>query len=131
MSMETRTPWRKRRNGRAAFRAVESEVRAALCAGWTLVAIYEEKRARLGISYAQFARHAQPFRDALRAGVASTPTVTAAKTAMGQTPAMMPERKQPDMTRTGGPPKGRPEEAVPTLDMDGFAANTLKNKNLF
>jgi len=34
-------------------------------------------------------------------------------------------------TGAGGPPKGRPEEAVPTLDMDGFAAKTLNNEDLF
>jgi hypothetical protein len=30
-----------------------------------------------------------------------------------------------------GPPKGRPEDAVPTLDMDGFAAQALNKKDLF
>jgi len=46
----------KRRNGLAAFRAVEAEVHAALSTGRTVLAIYEEKRDRLAMSYAQFAR---------------------------------------------------------------------------
>jgi len=122
-------PCRKRRNGRAAFRAVESEVRAALSAGWTLIAIYEEKRTRLGMSYAQFARYAQPFREAMRGRNALA--VTAARKVAEQTSAAAPERKQAQTTKTDGPPKGRPEEAVPTLDMDGFAAKALKNEDLF
>ncbi len=56
----------KRRNGLAAFRAIEAEVHAALSAGRTVLAIYEEKRDRLAMSYAQFARYAQPLRQALR-----------------------------------------------------------------
>ncbi len=124
--MGIRAPGRNRRNGLAAFRAVELEVRAALGAGWTLVAIYEEKQARLGMSYAQFARYAQPLRRALR-------TQEAARGA--HVPAAVPlssvtERKPP-AAMGPGPPKGRPEDAAPTLDMDGFAAQTLRNRDLF
>jgi hypothetical protein len=127
-SMGTSTPWRRRRTGRAAFRAIEREVRAALCAGRTLIAIYDEKQSQLGMSYAQFARYAQPFREALMAGHA--PAVTPRKI-IESTPAVMSEQKQLELTRTDGPLKGRPEEAVPTLDMDGFAAKALKNEDLF
>jgi hypothetical protein len=122
--MSIKTPDRKRRNGLAAFRAVELEVRAALSAGWTLAAIYEEKRGRLGMSYAQFARYAQPLRKAAKAQPAAariptTPTTPAAQ----PTPAT--ERKHASAT---GPPKGRPEDAVPTLDMDGFATKALRTR---
>jgi len=40
------------------------------------------------------------------------------------------EQRTPPAVGTG-PPKGRPEDAVPTLDMDGFAAQALKKKDLF
>lgn len=117
---------RKRRNGLAAFRAVELEVQAALSAGWTVLAIYEEKRDRLAMSYAQFARYAQPLRKALRAQAPAARVLAAAM------PGIRPvaERRTPPAVGTG-PPKGRPEDAVPTLDMDGFAAQALKKKDLF
>jgi len=44
MSSPPKAAGRKRRNGLAAFRAVELEVHAALSAGRTVLAIYEEKR---------------------------------------------------------------------------------------
>lgn len=121
-----RAPGRKRRNGLAAFRAVELEVQAALAAGWTVLAIYEEKRDLLAMSYAQFARYAQPLRRALKAQPLATRAVPAAL------PSIRPvaERRTPPAVGTG-PPKGRPEDAVPTLDMDGFAAQALKKKDLF
>ena len=117
---------RKRRNGLAAFRAVELEVQAALAAGRTVLAIYEEKRDRLAMSYAQFARYAQPLRMALKARVPAMRALPAAP------PSLRPvaERRTPAAVGTG-PPKGRPEDAVPTLDMDGFAAQALNKKDLF
>jgi hypothetical protein len=117
---------RKRRDGLAAFRAVELEVHAALSAGRTVLAIYEEKRDRLGISYAQFARYAQPLRKALVARRVA-PRATVGPTAVLTHVA---ERRPPPAVGTG-PPKGRPEDAVPTLDMDGFAAQALNKKDLF
>ena len=126
MSSTTNVPSRKRRNGLAAFRAVELEVHAALSAGRTVLAIYEEKRDRLAMSYAQFARYAQPLRTALRAQ-RPTPRATPG-VSLGLRPVV--ERRPPPAVGTG-PPKGRPEDAVPTLDMDGFAAQALKNKDLF
>ncbi len=126
--MVTKATGTRRRNGLAAFRAVESEVRSALEAGWTLVAIYEAQQQRLAMSYAQFARYAQPLRRASRvvtAAVRIRPSREAPRrgevAAIGST---IP-------TRGDGPPRGRPEEAVPTLDMDGFAAGVLENKDLF
>jgi len=116
----------KRRNGLAAFRAVELEVHAALSAGRTLLAVYEEKRDRLAMSYAQFARYAQPLRQAIRARgptTRATPGVSLGLRAVA-------ERRTPPAVGTG-PPRGRPEDAVPTLDMDGFAAQALKKKDLF
>jgi len=125
MSSTARGASRKRRNGLAAFRAVELEVHAALSAGRTVLAIYEEKRDRLAMSYAQFARYAQPLRQALKA---QSPAV---RVLPGASLAVRPvaERRTPPAVGTG-PPKGRPEDAVPTLDMDGFAAQALK-KDLF
>ena len=122
----TKAPNRKRRNGLAAFRAVELEVQTALAAGWTVLAIYEEKRDRLAMSYAQFARYAQPLRRALKA------QAPAARALPFASPSIRPvaERRTPPAVGTG-PPKGRPEDAVPTLDMDGFAAQALKKKDLF
>jgi len=117
---------RRRRNGLAAFRAIELEVHAALDAGRTVLAIYEEKRDRLAMSYAQFARYAQPLRRALlvrRAAPRSTVGPTAALKHVA-------ERRPPPAVGTG-PPKGRPEDAVPTLNMDGFAAQALNKKDLF
>jgi hypothetical protein len=117
---------RKQRNGLAAFRAVEVEVHAALDAGRTVLAIYEEKRDRLAMSYAQFARYAQPLRKALLA------RHMAPRSAAGTTAVLkhVAERRPPPAVGTG-PPKGRPEDAVPTLDMDGFAAQALNKKDLF
>jgi hypothetical protein len=126
MSSPPKTPGRKRRNGLAAFRAFELEVHAALSAGRTVLAIYEEKRDRVAMSYAQFARYARPLRQALKA---QSP---AERLLPGASPAVRPvaERRSPPAVGTG-PPKGRPEDAVPTLDMDGFAAQALKKKDLF
>jgi hypothetical protein len=117
---------RKRRNGLAAFRAVELEVHAALTAGRTVLSIYEEKRDRLAMSYAQFARYALRLRRALQAQPPATRALSGA--AVGLCPVA--ERRTPLAVGTG-PPKGRPEDAVPTLDMDGFAARTLNKKDLF
>ena len=117
---------RKRRNGLAAFRAVELEVHAALTAGRTVLSIYEEKRDRLAMSYAQFARYAQRLRRALQAQSPAARALPAA--ALGLRPVA--ERRTPLAVGTG-PPKGRPEDAVPTLDMDGFAAQALNKKDLF
>jgi len=61
-----REPTVRRRNGRAAFRAVEFEVAAALRSGWTMFRIFQEKRERLQMSYAQFTRYVKPLREALR-----------------------------------------------------------------
>lgn len=123
--MAARSNARKRRNGLAAFRAVEAEVTAALGAGRTLVDIYEEKQARLGMSYAQFARYAQPLRKVIKLQVAALRVTTAAPPLR-----QAPEDRGPASARTG-PPRGRPEDAVPTLNMDGFATQVLKNKDLF
>lgn len=126
MSNAPFTRQRKRRNGLAAFCAVELEVHAALSAGQTVLAIYEEKQDRLAMSYAQFARYVQPLRKALRARgptARATPSVALGLHAVA-------ERRPPPAVGTG-PPRGRPEDAVPTLDMDGFAAQALKKKDLF
>jgi hypothetical protein len=125
MSSTARAPGRKRRNGLAAFRGVELEVQAALAAGWTVLAIYEEKRDRLAMSYAQFARYAQPLRQALK----TQPPAARALPAAFPSVRPVAERRTPPAVGTG-PPRGRPEDAVPTLDMDGFAAQALK-KDLF
>ncbi len=116
----------KRRNGLAAFRAVEDEVHAALSAGRTVLAIYEKNRDRLAMSYAQFARYAQPLRRALKA----QPPAARALPAVPPSIRPVAERRTPPAVGTG-PPKGRPEDAVPSLDMDGFAAQALKKKDLF
>ena len=121
----TKAPNRKRRNGLAAFRAVELEVHAALTAGRTVLSIYEEKRDRLAMSYAQFARYAQRLRKALDA---QWPARALANASLGLRPVA--ERRFPLAVGTG-PPKGRPEDAVPTLDMDGFAAQALNKRDLF
>lgn len=121
----TRLP-RTRRNGLAAFRAVELEVQAALRAGRTVLDIYREKRERLGMSYAQFARYAQPLRKAFRArGPLPLPTTLAPAAPR------LPPGPRPPSAAGSGPPRGRPEDAVPTLDMDGFAAKALTKKDLF
>jgi Family of unknown function (DUF5338) len=121
MSIQSTT--RKRRNGLAAFRAVEPDVREALSAGRTLVAIYEELAPRLGLSYEQFTRYARPFR-----AVTTMRTRTAREAARTFPPIPAGGREQAPTT---GPPKGRPEDAVPKLDMDGFATKALNNKDLF
>jgi hypothetical protein len=126
MSSRATAPIRRRRNGLAAFRAVELEVHAALVAGRTVLAIYEEKRDRLAMSYAQFARYVQPLRKVLRARGPTGFATSAAPLALRP----VADRRPPPAVGTG-PPKGRPEDAVPTLDMDGFAAQALNKKNLF
>jgi len=114
----------RRRNGLAAFRAVEFEVQAALRAGRTLRAIYDEKRERLGLSYVQFTRYARPLRLALRTSGPLSITLAPA------VPRPLPGPRPPPAAGTG-PPRGRPEDAVPTLDMDGFATKALTKKDLF
>lgn len=135
--MVSSTPGKKRRNGRAAFKAVELEVRAALSAGWTLAAIFEEKRARLGMSYAQFARYAQPLRKTARAGLltgcdanpqalpAPTSPLSPAPVVSAPSPATV---KAAPAATAAGPPRGRPEEAMPKLNMDDFAARVKGRK---
>ena len=124
--MSAAGPARKQRNGLAAFRAVELEVTAALRAGRTVLDIYREKRERLGMSYAQFARYAQPFRKALRArGPLQFPTT------LVPAESRPPPGRRPPPVAGSGPTRGRPEDAVPTLDMDGFAAKALTKKDLF
>jgi len=117
---------RHRRNGLAAFRAVELEVQAALRAGRTLRAIYDEKRERLGLSYVQFTRYARPLRSAVRARGPLPPQTT-----LAQAEPRPPPGPRPLHAAGSGPPRGRPEDAVPTLDMDGFAAKALTKKDLF
>ncbi len=112
----------------AAFRAVELEVHAALAAGRTVLSIYEEKRDRLAMSYAQFARYARRLRKALDAQSPATRALASAS--LGPCPRPVAERRTP-LAKGTGPPKGRPEDAVPTLDMDGFAAQALNKKDLF
>jgi hypothetical protein len=120
----------RRRNGLAAFRALEGEISAAIVAGRTLVDIYAEKQRRLGISYSQFARYAHPIRSAARSAMKAERIVgrLAAQRARTTTPA----RSTTAPSAASGPPKGRPEDAIPTLKMDFFAADTLKrDEDLF
>lgn len=112
---------RRARNGRAAFVALEGEVRAALAAGWTVRAIYDEKKKRLSMSYSQFARYAQQ----LRARIAEMRSST-------DGPAHR-QHARPERANTPqgtGPLRGRPEDAVPNLQMDRFAVEALKNEDL-
>ena len=104
---------------------MEAEVRSALDAGWTVIAVYEAQQQRLAMSYAQFARYTQPLRKASRSATAAPRTC---RSGDGVRLAMT---GGTNSTGAGGPPKGRPEEAVPTLDMDGFAAKALNNEDLF
>lgn len=108
----------RRRNGLRAFRAVEREIRTDLAAGWTLVAIYEALREKLGMSYPQFTRYVRRLR---REGAATS-------THSGQAE----QQARPGTVRTerSEPFRGRPEDSMPTLDMDGFAADALKKKDL-
>ena len=119
----TATSTRKRRNGLAAFRALELEVEAALAQGRTVLSIYEEKRDRLAMSYAQFARYAQPLRRALKCA----PNPRPASAGFLPLPVLR-RRSNPGL---GGPPRGRPEDAMPALDMDTFAAQVLSKRDLY
>jgi hypothetical protein len=122
--MRTGDAARRRRDGLASFRAVEADVRRALEAGATLVRVYEQFYERLGMSYSQFARYAGPLRNAeraTRAGVRSALTAVAGRNAQAARPG-------PD--DRSGPPRGRPEVVVPAIDLDNFAARTLKNNDL-
>ena len=49
----------RRYTGRASFLKVAAEVEEAIRAGFTLTAIYERRRGRLGMSYRSFARYAR------------------------------------------------------------------------
>jgi hypothetical protein len=119
--MRNTSPDRKRRNGLAAFRAVEAEVRAALLAGFTLISVWEEKRVRLGISYAQFARYAAPLRAELK-GQSANPR-SALQTADASSQRL---RAKPQERRE--PLRGRPELSIPNVNVDTFAADSLKTK---
>lgn len=107
---------RKRRNGLAAFRAVELEVEAALVAGRTVLSIYDDNRERLAMSYVQFTRYVRR----LRHGIGFAPFASRNLRSL----------RKPLVVGTG-PPKGRPEDAVPTVNLDRFAAQALTNKDLF
>lgn len=125
--MPSRTRPRRRRSGRAAFLAVKLEVAASLAAEKTVIAIYEEHRARLGMSYPQFARYVARLRTALKLEARRPTTILAPPAA----PRRDPPGPRPASQPTNEPPRGRPEDAVPTLDMDGFAARALNNEDLF
>lgn len=122
-----RTRPRRRRSGRAAFLAVKLEVAASLAAEKTVIAIYEEHQARLGMSYPQFARYVARLRSALKLEARRTPPASAPPPA----PRRDPPGPRSAAPPTNEPPRGRPEDAVPTLDMDGFAARALNNEDLF
>jgi hypothetical protein len=122
----------RRRNGLAAFRALEGEISAAIVAGRTLLDIYAEKQDRLRISYSQFARYAHPIRTAARSAARAAQVVEQLARAQRATP---PARTTPTpkaASTSSGPPKGRPEDAIPTLKVDLFAVGNLKrNEDLF
>ncbi|MGB8932394.1 MAG: TraK family protein [Anaeromyxobacteraceae bacterium] len=122
--MASRSTDRKRRNGLAAFRAVESEVVAALAAGRTVLAIFEEMQAGLGMSYSQFARYVQPIRKAVRSG-RSVPLAVPAPT-----PSATPCPSPADGHRRT-PLRGRPEDASATVnrDLDRYASGVRSKKN--
>ena len=113
---------RKRRNGLAAFRAVESEVVAALAAGRTVLATFEEMQAGLGMSYSQFARYVQPIRKAVRNGRAVPLAVPAPTSSASPCPS-------PAASQRRTPLRGRPEDAIPTLDLSRLATDVLTKKN--
>jgi beta-phosphoglucomutase-like phosphatase (HAD superfamily) len=127
MRKAIRPPGRKRRNGLAAFRSVELEVHAALAAGQTVLSIYEEKRDRLAMSYAQFARYVQRLR---KEQLDAAPLPARFQPGAPNRLRAVAERRTPPAVGTG-PPRGRPEDAVPNLDMDGFATQALNKKDLF
>lgn len=118
---------RKRRTGLAAFRAVEHEVEAALIAGRTVLSIYDENRGRLTMSYVQFTRYVRRLRNGVETqhlrGHASRVSARLGSPDVGSPRSVL--------AAGTGPPKGRPEDALPTADMDRFAAQALKNKDLF
>ena len=124
--MRNTRPDRRRRNGLAAFLAIEAEVRAALLAGFTLISIWEEKRIRLGMSYAQFARYAGPLRAELK-GQRST----ARGASQWRSATTTPPRAEPGQPREGREPlRGQPELAMPSVNVDTFAADALNKQNL-
>jgi hypothetical protein len=85
-------------------------------AGWTVRAIYEEKRERLPISYSQFARHVQRLRRAWK-------LVTGVRG--GEL-----ERRVGRVATKREAPLGKPKETIRSLPMDDFATRALKAKNL-
>lgn len=101
---QIRSPSRGRRSGRRKFLAVEQEVRRALAAGFTVTDMYESLSDRVEMSYSQFARYVQ----ALRAQRAAAP----------------PGRSL-EAPRVIGTP-----ETVPSLNMDSYAAKSLKSDDL-
>jgi hypothetical protein len=124
--MRNTRPDRRRRNGLAAFRAIESEVRAALLAGLTLISIWEEKRLRLGMSYAQFARYAGP----LRADLKSQRSIARGTPQPSDAP-RPPSRAEPKQPGEGREPlRGRPELTMPSVNVDTFATDALNKQNL-
>jgi Family of unknown function (DUF5338) len=47
--------------GRVAFKAHLADIQREMDAGYTMALIYEKRKASLGISYSQFARHVQRY----------------------------------------------------------------------
>lgn len=91
--------------------------------GRTVRSVYEEMKPRFPAGYAQFAKYVQR----------SVAPTEVRKTAAGQASCAGRSVAAPQIPLTSrtGPPKGRPEDAIPTVDMDRFAAQALKNKDLF
>lgn len=108
---------RKRRNGRARFKAMEGPVREALMAGWTVVAVWDAHGSRLSMSYAQFARYVQRMKD----GTAKGSRGLGAHVSLKATPQAR-TMSGPELRRDG------PEPARRRLNIDGIAVKGLNEE---
>jgi hypothetical protein len=125
-TMGIHRPTRKRRNGRAAFRAVEGAVSTGILAGRTVVAIYEEMRSRIEMSYSQFARYVQKLRKTLDQKSSpiqiSGPLHHDCGSAHKGLAASLSRPKQLDQ---------KANDVIRKIDMDRFATRAVDDNDLF
>ncbi len=134
--MDANRPGAKWGDARIAFRVIAPRVAEALRAGRSVLSVYEEMKPHFPGCYSRFAHYVQraAMRTMVRDSAVSLPAQSPARHAVPAATAFAGRSvggPPIPLTSGSGPPTGRPEDAVPTIDMDRFAAQALKNEDLF
>jgi hypothetical protein len=89
--------------GRVAFIAHLAEITAELDAGWPIKAVYENRKGRLGMSYAQFTRYVdQVVRHGRRTQIPPHPTSAPSQPPVRPLPERLPSMAASEVTNHAG-----------------------------